>query len=942
MIMQKIFLPLFFFTCHISSKAQQIYLAENGLSATPATGTNRTVKLGGTLTGNTTIDLTVNYLEFTKGATNLLRILHNGNIGIGTNSPSARLTIAGPNAGASGLQFTQLNSSSPALTNNGKHLAVDANGHVILTNATGGTVTSIGLSMPSGFFVIGSPITSSGTFIVTTNLNGIVKGNGSGFTTGLINLGTEVNGILPLSKGGTGLQALGTPNQLLRVNASSSALEYFTPDDLPYWNLNGTKVNEEQSIGTITEFDLPFITNNTERLRITANGNVGIGLNTPEQKLDVDGNIRSTGLILPVGAGSGKVLTSDENGTANWQTLPATPSSAASNGLIKAENDFQLGSPLPGSGLHNFNTNRHQYLNGNYYSIEGTVNDPVTKPVFRFYDNGDFTANAINNYTNNTWGDNGLRYNAKYGILEVGTANNFDTTLNTTCCNSPKKSAIIINSDFVNTIKGHVHGSIVAGNSMLIDTSTTIAWSTLIGEAHRIRPGGLVNKSNISGYGMIIDKEIYGSIVSGNANQLTKPVRNSIINGFVNYVTDSTAGSVVNGFNNRFGGYGQLVIGGMLTDKTPFGTTLGYKNVDFTSLPYVGLQYGAAVGNIQAYPIFALGNSTRNNISSNALTILYNGRTQVNTTGITNNLTEADVTPKAALEVVSSNSGVLLPKLTTAQRDAIATTDLHNGLLLYNIDENKFQFYTGNGWKTLTDSINQNPSDVWKLAGNSNTNHTTDFIGTVDNEALSFRTNNLHRLIIDSVGNVGIGTPIPMAQLHTTGTVRFSGIGSDNSLTQVMVSDAEGNISWRDVSTIGSTGNNAWTINGNNIYNTHLAGNVGIGTANPQAKLAVNGNIFAKKVKVTQTGWPDYVFDPRYELPSLKEIEQYIKSKKHLPGIPSADEVDKEGIDLGDNQSALLKKIEELTLHIIAINKTVEKLIEENKAIKKELENKKQ
>jgi hypothetical protein len=103
-------------------------------------------------------------------------------------------------------------------------------------------------------------------------------------------------------------------------------------------------------------------------------------------------------------------------------------------------------------------------------------------------------------------------------------------------------------------------------------------------------------------------------------------------------------------------------------------------------------------------------------------------------------------------------------------------------------------------------------------------------------------------------------------------------------------------------------------------------GNVGIGTPVPTEKLSVNGNIKAKKVIVSQAGWPDYVFDSSYSLRSLSEIETFIAKNKHLPDMPSAKEVDEKGISVGDNQALLLKKIEELTLYLIQLNKTNQKM----------------
>lgn len=95
-------------------------------------------------------------------------------------------------------------------------------------------------------------------------------------------------------------------------------------------------------------------------------------------------------------------------------------------------------------------------------------------------------------------------------------------------------------------------------------------------------------------------------------------------------------------------------------------------------------------------------------------------------------------------------------------------------------------------------------------------------------------------------------------------------------------------------------------------------GNVGIGTANTSIyKLAVNGTIGAKRVKVEQETWADFVFEPEYKLPSLGEVEEYIKVNKHLPDVPSAKEVEKEGLDVGETDKRLLQKIEELTLYLI-------------------------
>lgn len=106
-------------------------------------------------------------------------------------------------------------------------------------------------------------------------------------------------------------------------------------------------------------------------------------------------------------------------------------------------------------------------------------------------------------------------------------------------------------------------------------------------------------------------------------------------------------------------------------------------------------------------------------------------------------------------------------------------------------------------------------------------------------------------------------------------------------------------------------------------------GMVGIGTTDTKGyKLAVNGNIRAKEIKVEVANWPDFVFSKGYKILTLEEIEKHIKQKGHLPEIPSVAEVKANGVDLGEMNAKLLQKIEELTLYMIEIKKENKKLNE--------------
>ena len=97
-------------------------------------------------------------------------------------------------------------------------------------------------------------------------------------------------------------------------------------------------------------------------------------------------------------------------------------------------------------------------------------------------------------------------------------------------------------------------------------------------------------------------------------------------------------------------------------------------------------------------------------------------------------------------------------------------------------------------------------------------------------------------------------------------------------------------------------------------------------TSSPSEKLEVNGTIRSQEVKVEANNWPDYVFAPEYELRSLEETEDFIQENHHLPEVPSAQEIEEEGLALGEMNAILLKKIEELTLHTIQQQKLIEEL----------------
>ena len=196
------------------------------------------------------------------------------------------------------------------------------------------------------------------------------------------------------------------------------------------------------------------------------------------------------------------------------------------------------------------------------------------------------------------------------------------------------------------------------------------------------------------------------------------------------------------------------------------------------------------------------------------------------------------------------------------------------------------------------------------------------------------------KLSINNVGNVGIGTSQPSEPLHIVAgsgnVLRLHKAVGGGSGSLIMSTDFGSGNTYSISPYINGISNGGFSIKDitNNVERMviqYMTGNVGIGTTNPSERLSVNGNIRTKKLIVTQTGWPDYVFVNDYYLMPLNDVKKFINKNKHLPGIPSAEQVTEAGLDVGDTQALLLKKIEELTLYVIQLK-------EENQAIKKEIQ----
>jgi hypothetical protein len=206
-------------------------------------------------------------------------------------------------------------------------------------------------------------------------------------------------------------------------------------------------------------------------------------------------------------------------------------------------------------------------------------------------------------------------------------------------------------------------------------------------------------------------------------------------------------------------------------------------------------------------------------------------------------------------------------------------------------------------------------------------------------------------LILGNGVNVGIGTSAPNNKLEivsntgNTSGLRLTNLKSNSPVTitttKYLTVDANGDVVLGSASGSGriTADDMNWIVEGSHLKNANIGGVViGPGVQNTPVgyRLYVSDGILTEKVKVavkSTDDWSDRVFEDSYRLRTLSQVERFISKNKHLPGVPSAQEVVEKGVDVGQMQAKLLEKVEELTLYVIDLKKENEKLRKRSKEL---------
>jgi hypothetical protein len=864
---------------------------------------------------------------------NLARFVINtaGNVGIGTTAPSALFHTVGSvryDLGSDATGDIYYRNASGLFT----RLPIGTAGQVLTVSsglpawaAAGGgggsgTVTNFIFTNQNGFTGTVTTSTSTPTLTLSTSLNGLLRGNGTALVTGQANLATEVTGVLPIANGGTG------------VSNNATGFSVFAG---PPSGLDGAPSFRSLVTGDIPSLDMSKIT--TGNLSVNRIGNIatnrllgrysnGSGV-VEEITIGTGLNLSSTGELTVSGGGgavssvfgrSGAVVA--QAGDYTFAQIGSTPTTLAGYGITDA---IRNGTSVQ-SGA-NFNISGNGTI-GNNLTVTGT-----TLQLGSFSQSNQVKMNfrQLFNATGYGW-DVGYASPTSSDFLILSGESGSAFRLN---MNSAERMTVLSNGNVgIGNIspsqKLHINGITQFDGVQYLNDANGLdgtkwgiyGWDNNLHISKRNAAWGydfsaiLINQNGNVGIGTSGDPtaklHTNGSIrfegLTTN-NTLTNILATDAL-GNISWRDASTFGG---GGSNLWtdGGSGNVYNTGL---NGKLGINTSTANADLDVQPRPGQYYPTIrVGNTSLTDYNGSGNLTHLTNSAGAYEIKFG--TNINKMVFTtNSLERMTINSAGDVGIGTATPGYKLDvngtmRASSVYSDVIRTESGAGSIM---------NFYTGSNQRFAL----EDGSGGWaRVFGNLST------------------TGEIH-----PGGRIFLGGTT--AYLHGQfADILAKRVGANHSSQSTLILDddaASGAPSGYKILNLKSGGVTRAYIN--STGGAYYADAVSIATTNIPAtyKLAVGGNIIAEKVRVKlqSTGWPDYVFNTDYNLLTLGETEKFIQQHKHLPGVPSAAVIEKEGLDLGDGQAVLLKKIEELTLHMIDMNKKLEKLAAENEIMKRKIE----
>ena len=874
-------------------------------------------------------------------------ILTNDSLSI---AQSPNRILAGPASGATAViptfrslvaaDIPSLSTSKINFTNTARLLGRFTAG----TGAAEEIIVGTGLSLSGGVLAATGGVTD-GTYGGVT-----VSGGGTVWTPTLVDapaaLSIKYGGEMAIGADGDGVVIGGFPDKTIRFRHGTDAM-----------NIMGVTGNViVQNGGTFTD-------NILDRLQVKGN----VKADTAKMSsIDLSGVFKLSGS----GGTVGQVLTS-AGGSAppTWQPAVASGLTTASNGLTAITNNVKLGGTLTENTSISIPTNNSLQIttNNTNTTYTGTANSQIhlgANYTSHFGTGSSQNQSLVNIYEN--YGVNGENPSfLSLSTPNINAANGFQF-LNFGDGNTVYPM-MVTKSNYrrfgVNI--GYIHRVNVRDDSDLVSSSGFVITVLKNNDSNAFQGSGLVTNTNL----FTVFNQNYEKLILNHNGKLKLPFYANNVGEDSVLTTDVNGTLKLKAFSGGSGTGWGLTGNAATTPGTNFIGTTDNNDVVFkrnglisglinSNLGNNSFGVNALKDNTTGYSNTAIGNSAGTaNTTGNYNSFIGASAGAANTTGIQNNFIGANAGSSNTTGSFNSFTGVGAGYYNTtgglntfvgAYAGTANTTGGYNNFFGYLAgsstttgDYNSFigvqtgllnTTGTANNFIGFQAGLNNTVAGANNFLGNFAGQSTTtgghnNFIGYLAGQANTTGINNSY------LGNYAANNTTTASNNTVVGYNTGIGIttGGNNTIIGANVIGLPATLSNNIILADGQ---------GNRRINVDATGNVGIGTINTadiNYKLFVETGIRTRKVKVDIIAWPDYVFNPTYKLPTLNELEKYLLKNQHLPDVPSAADVEKNGIDLGDNQTILLKKVEELTLYMIELNKKVEALAKENEALKKKI-----
>ncbi|WBX99105.1 hypothetical protein [Chryseobacterium gambrini] len=679
------------------------------------------------------------------------------------------------------------------------------------------------------------------------------------------------------------------------------------------WNTAGNSGTNSSTdfLGTIDAQPLIFRTNNSEKVRITLNGSVGVGTSAPTQKLDVNGSVianerynngndgsyyiklNSNGYNIPIISyleSSGNTLFfGNPGGQYHSKTIiqggngdvVLEPHSASSAFVVKAgSGNVGVGTTTP-DNVQNWDKVLDIYASAHSKLLVRSLN--VKTGIF----------------SHETWGG---------AVGRIGTESNHDLRLMAGYGNDVMTLNTIGNVGIgINNPLGKLHIGDNSNAGVIIDNRLTSVSAKIPAQIFWSESG---NGSLAGDLGIAPRTDIGGSILFYTNN-------GTDINQRMKIAANGNIGIGINNPSRKLTVNGDIygVAASSLTFQDDVRFTVTNANVPSlsTSLNTFSMpQYGIAAPNTSgSADLWISGN--------NGIRMFTNGNPNPQFNLINGNVGIGNITPQAKLDVSGDVRIANIPTSTSSTDQALVVDaqgfvkrgTITNSLQSNNIYNNILYYHSG--CAVINNGVKIKTNIPFPASGSGGEMPTVNIEGFAYGESKTIGINinwyvwQNEFYLASNVSSYGGYTPIVK-------------LANENGKVVIFLDDKTYCINF-GVKAIG--GGDPSYYQGWTIADEPITGSITktLAYKNAFGNVKVDGKLEAKEIKVTLTPTADFVFEKEYGLPKLEEVEKFVKENKHLPEIASAKEMEKEGVNVGEFQIKLLQKIEELTLYSIDLNK---------------------